>query len=93
MLELTGFGSVLRGIGFVYWALAVGAVILAIRMGKNLGSKIVWTTVAVAVFGFLPGKAMVENYHHNVYAKEAWAYFKKQCDLKSGRRFTRLTLV
>ena len=86
MLELTGMGSVLRGIGFLYWALAIGAVVLAIRYGKGTRGKIIWATVAVAAFGYLPGKVMIEQHQRDAYAKEAWAYFKKLCDEKSGEK-------
>jgi len=86
MLELTGFDSGLRGIGFLYWALAIGALVLAIRYGKGVRGKIIWTAVAIVAFGCLPGKALVEQHQRNTYAKEAWAYFKKLCDEKSGEK-------
>lgn len=86
MLELTGMGSVLRGIGVLYWLLAIGAIALALIKGKTPRAKALWTTVAVVVFGFLPVKQMVEQYQRNAYAKEAWAYFKKLCDEKSGEK-------
>jgi len=35
MLELTGMGSVLRGIGILYWVLAAGAVWLAIKRDRD----------------------------------------------------------
>lgn len=86
MLELTGFDSVLRGIGFLYWALAIGALVLAIRYGKGVRGKVIATAITIAVFGYLPGKALVERHQHNAYAKEAWAYFKKLCDENSGEK-------
>lgn len=86
MLELTGMGSVLRGIGILYWLLAIGAVSLAIWKGRNWQRKALWAAIAVAVFGFLPVKGMIEQYQRNSYAREAWAYFKKLCDEKSGER-------
>lgn len=86
MLELSGMGSVLRGIGFLYWLLALGALALALRYGKGGRGKVIWTVVAIAVFGYLPGKAMVEQHRRNAYEKEAWAYFKKLCDEKSGEK-------
>ena len=61
MLELTGFGSVLRGIGLLYWVLAIVAVFLAIRYGKGARGKVIWTAVAIAAFGYLPGKALPGN--------------------------------
>ena len=50
MLELTGIGSLLRGIGWLYWLLAIGAIYLAIKKGKGRRAKITWTLVAIAVF-------------------------------------------
>jgi len=86
MLELTGMGSVLRGIGMLYWLLAIGAMALAIWKGKGRRGKTLWAGVAIAVFGFLPVKGMIEQYQRDVYAKEAWAYFKKLCAEKSGEK-------
>ena len=86
MLEFTGMGSVLRGLGFLYWVIAIGAISLALIKGKTPHAKALWATVAVAVFGYLPGKALIEQYQRDAYAKEAWAYFKKLCDEKSGEK-------
>jgi len=86
MLELTGFGSVLRGIGILYWVLAIGAVSLAIWKGKNWQRKTFWAGLAIVAFGFLPAKAMIEQVQRNAYAREAWAHFKKLCDEKSGEK-------
>jgi len=86
MLELTGMGSVLRGIGWLYWLLAAGAIYLAIRKGKSRRAKIAWTLVAIAVFAVLPVKEMIERVKRDAYAREAWAYFKKKCDTESGEK-------
>jgi len=84
MLELTGFGSVLRGIGILYWLLAIGAVGLAVWKGKTWQRKALWAGVAIAAFGFLPAKVMIEKAQKDAYAHEAWAYFKKKCDTEAG---------
>jgi 4-amino-4-deoxy-L-arabinose transferase-like glycosyltransferase len=86
MLEFTGIGTALRALGFLYWLLALALLVLAIRKGKDKRRKIVWASVVVAVFGFLPAKLMIEQYQRNAFAKEAWAYFKKLCDEKSGEK-------
>jgi len=86
MLELTGFGSVLRGIGVLYWLLAIGAIVLALYKNKTPRARAIWATVAVLVFGFLPAKQMVEQYQKNAFAKEAWAYFKHKCDTEAGEK-------
>lgn len=86
MLELTGMGSVLRGIGVLYWLLAIGAVALVLWKGKGWQGKTLWTAVAVAVFGFLPAKALIEQAQRDAYAREAWAYFKKKCETEAGEK-------
>ncbi len=45
MLELTGLGSVLRGLGVLYWLVAIGAVALALWKGRTWRSKTIWTAV------------------------------------------------
>ena len=86
MLELTGMGSVLRDMGILYWLFAIGAVAFAIWKGKTRQRKALWAAIAVAVFGFLPVKQVIEQAQRNAYAREAWAYFKKLCDEKSGEK-------
>jgi hypothetical protein len=86
MIELTGFGSVLRGIGILYWLLAIGAIALALYKNKTTRTRTIWTIVAVLVFGFLPAKQMIEQYQKNAFAKEAWAYFRHKCDTEAGEK-------
>jgi len=86
MLDLTGMGSVLRGIGFLYWALAVGALGAALYFGKGARGKIIWGAIVLAVFGYLPGQALIEQHQRDTYAKEAWAYFKKKCETEAGEK-------
>ncbi|MBX3665261.1 MAG: hypothetical protein KF834_06220 [Burkholderiales bacterium] len=86
MIELTGLGGLLSAIGLLYWVIAIGAVLLAIHMSKGTKSKVILPAIAVAVFGFLPAKEVIEEYLRYTYAKEAWAYFKKLCDEKSGEK-------
>ena len=86
MLEFTGIASVLRGISFLYWLLAFGAVGLALWKGKAVRAKALWAGIAIAAFGFLPVKGIIEKAQRDAYAKEAWAYFKKLCDEKSGEK-------
>ena len=90
MLELTGIGSVLRGLGVLYWLLAIGAVALAIWKGKGRRGKAIWAAVAIAVFGFLPVKGFIEQAQRDAYAREAWAYFKKLCDENSGEKIYKI---
>lgn len=86
MLELTGVGSVLRGIGILYWLLAIGAVALAIWKGKDRRYKTLWALLAVGVFGILPVKKMIDQAQRDSFARQAWAYFKKKCDTEAGEK-------
>lgn len=86
MLEFTGFATVQRALGYLYWLAAIGLLLLAIWKGQDKRRKIIWASVVVAVFGFVPAKLMIEQYRRDAYAKEAWAYFKKLCDEKSGEK-------
>lgn len=86
MLELTGLGSVLRSIGFLYWLLAIGALALVLIKLKSVRSKTIGAIVVIAIFGFIPVKAMIEQYQRDQFAKEAWAYFKKKCETEAGEK-------
>ena len=86
MLELTGIASVLRGIGFLYWLLAIGLLVLAIRKGKDWRSKTLWALPVVCVFSYLPATQYIEQSKREAFAKEAWAYFKSKCDTLSGKK-------
>jgi len=86
MLELTGLGSILRGIGLLYWLLAFTAVGLAIWKGKTAARKVAWAAVWIVVFGVWPAKVVVEGLQRQAYEREAWAYFKKKCDTEAGEK-------
>jgi hypothetical protein len=86
MLELTGVASVLRGISILYWLVAAAALTAVLWRIKSWRGKTVGAIVVVAVFGFMPIKGYVDAKKRQDYAREAWAYFKKLCDEKSGQK-------
>jgi hypothetical protein len=86
MIELTGFGSVLRGIGVLYWLLATGALAFAVWKGASVRGKTIGAAIVILLFGFLPIKALIEQHQRNAYAQEAWAYFKLKCDTEAGEK-------
>lgn len=86
MLELSGVGAVLRGLGTLYWLLAIGALSLALWKGKGWQQKALWGGVAVAIFGFLPIKGIIEQAKRDAFAREAWAYFSKKCETEAGEK-------
>lgn len=86
MFELTGIASLLRGIGFLYWMLAVGLLVLALWKGVGWKGKTLWALPVIAIFCYLPTTAYLEQQKREAYAKDAWAYFKNLCDTKSGEK-------
>lgn len=86
MLELTGVASILRGIAILYWLLAVGALGLVLWKVKRRWHKSIGVLAVITIFGFLPAKHWIELHQRQAYAREAWAYFKKLCDEKSGEK-------
>jgi hypothetical protein len=86
MHEPFTLGTLLRALSYVYWLLAIGALVVAIYRGKDRRSKIIGAMIVVAVFGFLPGKALLEQHQRDAYEKEAWAYFKKMCNERAGEK-------
>jgi hypothetical protein len=86
MLELTGLGSVLRGIGLLYWLLAFGAIGFAIWKGETWKSKALWAGIWIVLFGLWPTKVAIEHAQRQAYAREAWAYFKKKCATEAGEK-------
>ena len=86
MLELTALASVLRGIGILYWLLALGALALVLWKVKGRLRKSLAALAVIAVFGFMPMKQMYETHERRSYARDAWAYFRKLCTEKSGEK-------
>lgn len=86
MLELTGLGSILRGISLLYWLLAFTVIGLAIWKGKTVARKAAWAAAWTVVFGAWPAKVAVEGLQRQGYEREAWAYFKKKCETEAGEK-------
>ena len=86
MLELTGLGSVLRGLSVLYWILGLGAMVIVLWKVRPWWAKTAGAMVVVAAFGYLPLQELIEANKREAYAREAWAYFKKKCDTESGEK-------
>ena len=79
-------GVALQALSHLYWVLAICALVFAVYTGKSRRGKAVGAAIVLVIFGFLPGKALLDEYQRDRYGKEAWAYFKKLCDEKSGEK-------
>lgn len=86
MIELTGIGSIFRGMSFLYWLLAIGALALVTWKVKRWTYKAIGIAVVVGISSYLPAQAWQEMQKREAYGREAWAYFKKLCDEKSGEK-------
>lgn len=86
MIEFSVVGDVLRGIGALYWSLAIGLIALAIWKGKGWQNKVFWSLPVVCFFGYLPVTSYIEQEKRAAFSKDAWAYFKNLCDTKSGEK-------
>lgn len=86
MLELTGIAGILRGLPYLYWLLAIASVVLVTWQVKRWEYKVFGIAVVIALFGYFPFQSWQEAQKREAYAREAWAYFKKLCDEKSGEK-------
>lgn len=86
MPDFTGAISGLRSVGVIYWLFALAALLGAIYIGKGWMRKAGGAVLVLAAFGYVP----VENWHaareREIFAREAWAHFKRLCAEKSGEK-------
>lgn len=83
VIDLTGFGDVLRVIGLLYWALGIVLLYLAATKPKTRLSKGLFIVGVLAVFGYLPVTATWENQQAKKAYEERFAkaesLFKAHC--------------
>jgi hypothetical protein len=87
-LDLTPFGGIVTGIGWLYWLLAFGLLVLAIRRPKTLQRKVFWSLLVVLVFGLMPAMQFREAYVANKKLRAAMAQFEMRCK-SAGEKITR----
>lgn len=86
MPELIDLPATLRGISILYWLVAVGAIVLALRMSKTPRIRIAGVIVVLGVFGYLPAVEWVEASKREALRREARAYFEKKCETEAGEK-------
>lgn len=87
-LDLTPFGGIVTGIGWLYWLLALGLLVLAIRRPTTILRKALWSLLVVLVFGLMPGMQLRENYVANTKLRAATAHFEMRCK-SAGEKIAR----
>ena len=83
---MTILGTVLRGIGVLYWLFALLMVGAALYYPKGRKEKALTFALMVLLFGVWPGGEWIKQVRHEAYAREAWAHFRKLCAEKSGEK-------
>jgi hypothetical protein len=94
LIELTGFGDLLRLVGILFWVLVIGALIMALTLPKTRTGKVVATLIVVGLFIAFPGRWALEAKQRNTLREaeravaqaryqKAEAMFQERCK-KSG---------
>lgn len=86
-LDLTPFGIVLTGLGWLYWAVALGLFVLALRVPRKPLRKVAWSLLVVAVFGLIPALEAKNAYMRRARLSEAQAHFEMRCK-SAGEKIT-----
>ena len=87
VVDLTGFGDLLRAVGVLFWLLVAAALIASVKLPKTRNGKIITTLVVVSLFIAFPGRwAWEEKRKHDAARtryQKASAMFVERCK-KSG---------
>ena len=86
MLELTGLGTILRGLSILYWLFALGCLVVAFKLPNSGRAKGISVAIVVALFGYLPVSNFIAFKAREAYQREAWAYFKNKCATEAGEK-------
>jgi hypothetical protein len=87
-LDLTPFGAMLTAVGWLYWVLVIGALIVAWRWPKRRAAKIAAVVGVVALAGWMPVRTGIQVNAARTRLDESMALFKKRCE-GAGEKITR----
>lgn len=83
MIELTGFGDLLRAVGVLFWLLIIGALVAAVKLPKTRNGKAVAVLIVVGLFVAFPGRWAWETKQKRDAARaryeKAEAMFQERC--------------
>lgn len=93
MLELTGWGDIIRGVGILYWLIGAYLVYLSIKNSSTRFRKIGNGLLVAFLFGFLPIKSCVDQVSYaraqKVRLAKAEAIFDEKCK-STGEKIYRI---
>lgn len=87
-LDLTPFGALLSGIGWLYWLLAAAGLWWALRGSRPWKSKLLRALPVVLVFGLLPLRGAWQSYQARSKLNASMALFQERCKT-AGEKITR----
>ena len=79
-LDQTAFGSLLTGIGWFYWALAMAGLWWALRGSRPRNAKALGVLTVLLVFGLLPGVSLWRATQARSTLDAATAHFRMRCE-------------
>ena len=79
-------GSVLRGLGVLYWLVALACLFAAFKLPRTRAAKGAAAAIVFALFGYLPVTGYIESQKRQAYEREAWAYFRNKCATEAGEK-------
>lgn len=83
MLELSGWGDILRGIVMLYWLAGASLFYFSVKKSSTRVGKVVSGTIVFFIFGFFPLKWQVERVlavrDHKARLERARAIFQERC--------------
>jgi hypothetical protein len=78
-LDLTPFGSVLSGIGLLYWLLAGAGLWWALRGQRPWYQRMLRALPVLLLFGFFPARTAWDSYQWQQRSRAAQAHFEMRC--------------
>lgn len=83
LIELTGFGDLLRMVGVLFWLLVIGALVAAVKLPKTRNGKIAAVLVVIGLFLAFPGRWAWETKQKRDAAQERYqkaeTMFQERC--------------
>jgi hypothetical protein len=87
-LDLTPFGSILTGIGLLYWLLAGAGLWWALRGPRPWHLRLLRALPVLLLFGFFPARTAWESYQWQQRSRAALAHFEMRCK-SAGEKISR----
>jgi hypothetical protein len=79
LIELTGFGDLLRAVGILYWMLIIGALVAAVKLPKTRNGKVTAVLAVLGLFATYPVRWAWDEEQKRETARTVEAMFQERC--------------